>query len=80
MGAISRRRVLFGLSTGLAITGFGCGMNPLVTLSHIMSGGDDKAAAEFKLTPPPKKPDAKVVVLVWSRPGLPSIWPAWIEW
>jgi hypothetical protein len=68
MATISRRRVLFGL--GLAATGLGCGgLNPFL-LPYMFSGGQSKTPAEFKLTPPTKSGDAKVVVLVWSAPGL----------
>src|SRR5215217_4224387 len=70
MGRVSRRGVLIGL--GLAATGLGCGgMNPFL-IPYMFSGGQSKTPAAFPLTPPPKKPDAKVVVLAWSKPGLPS--------
>lgn len=70
MGRISRRGMLLGL--GLAATGFGCGgMNPFL-LPYIFSGGKTKTPAEFPLTPQPKKTDAKVVVFVSSKMGLPA--------
>jgi hypothetical protein len=70
MGRLSRRGMLLGL--GLAATGFGCGgMNPFL-LPYIFSGGKTKTPAEFPLTPQPKKTDAKVVVFVSSKMGLPA--------
>ena len=65
---ISRRRLLWGM--GLAATGFGCGgMNPFL-LPYMFSGGQNKTPAEFPLTIPPKKSEAKVVVFVSSATGL----------
>ncbi|MSR54073.1 MAG: hypothetical protein EXS09_12395 [Gemmataceae bacterium] len=66
----SRRRMLLGM--GLAATGFGCGgLNPFVIIpALIQGGGRTKAPAEFELTPPPKKTEAKVVVFVSSAAGL----------
>jgi hypothetical protein len=67
---ISRRGMLLGL--GLAATGFGCGgMNPFLMLDYALSGGKATTPAEFPLTVPDKKKDAKVVVLVSSKAGLP---------
>jgi hypothetical protein len=69
MARLSRRGMLVGL--GLAATGLGCGgMNPFL-LPYMFSGGESKAPAEFALAVHPKKTDAKVVVLVSSRLGLP---------
>lgn len=71
MGRLSRRGMLVGLSLGLAATGLGCGgMNPFL-LPYMFSGGRTKTPAEFPLTPQPKKTDAKVVVRVSARVGLP---------
>jgi hypothetical protein len=70
MAKLSRRNVIVGL--GLAATGIGCGgLNPFL-LPYMFSGGESKHPAEFPLTPPPKKENAKVVVLAWSNPGLPA--------
>jgi hypothetical protein len=69
MTLLSRRGVLFGL--GLAATGLGCGgMNPFL-LPYMFSGGQSKVEAEYKLAVHPKKQDAKVVVLVSAKMGLP---------
>jgi hypothetical protein len=68
---VSRRGMLLGVGVGLAVTGLGCGgMNPFL-LPYFFSGGQSKAPAEFPLTPPDKKKEAKVVVLVSSKTGLP---------
>lgn len=70
MGRLSRRGVLIGL--GLAATGLGCGgMNPFL-IPYMFSGGETKIPAEFPLKPRDKNPDAKVVVFVSSRVGLPA--------
>lgn len=69
MKRYSRRGILVGL--GLAATGLGCGgMNPFVIIPHILNGGEAKTAAEFPLTVPQKKTEAKVVVIVSARMGL----------
>src|SRR5881628_3420960 len=69
MRRLSRRGMLAGL--GLAATGLGCGgMNPFL-LPYMFSGGESKTPAEFPLTPHPKKTDAKVVVVVSAKVGLP---------
>src|SRR4051812_13590611 len=69
MKRYSRRGVLLGL--GLAATGLGCGgMNPFVFIPHLLNGGDAKAPAEFPLVVPPKKTEAKVVVIVSARMGM----------
>ena len=69
MARMSRRGMLVGL--GLAATGLGCGgMNPFL-LPYIFSGGQTKTPAEFPLTAHAKKADAKVVVFVSSKMGLP---------
>src|SRR5262245_21283217 len=69
MGRVSRRGVLMGL--GLAAVGLGCGgMNPFL-LPYIWSR-DAKNPAEFPLTPHKKGQDAKVVVFVSSKMGLPA--------
>lgn len=69
MGRLSRRGMLVGL--GLAATGLGCGgMNPFL-LPYIFSGGQSKLPAEFELKPHGKNKEAKVVVFVSSRVGLP---------
>jgi hypothetical protein len=69
MARLSRRGLLVGL--GLTATGLGCGgMNPFL-IPYMFSGGRSKTPAEFPLTPHPKKTDAKVVVRVTGRMGLP---------
>jgi hypothetical protein len=69
MRKMSRRGVLAGL--GLAATGLGCGgMNPF--LIPYFFNHDTKVPAEYPLTPHPKKPDVKVVVLVSAKMGLPA--------
>lgn len=57
---------------GLAATGLGCGgMNPFLALDYALSGGKATTPAEFPLTVPDKKKEAKVVLLVSSKVGLP---------
>jgi hypothetical protein len=55
---------------GLAATGIGCGgMNPFVMIPALISGNRAEIPAEFPLTPPAKKQEAKVVVIVSSKLG-----------
>jgi hypothetical protein len=69
MARLTRRGMLVGM--GLAATGLGCGgMNPFL-LPYMFSGGETKSPAEFPLAVHPKKTDAKVVVFVSARMGLP---------
>ena len=69
MARLSRRGVLVGL--GVAASGLGCGgMNPFL-LPYMFSGGQSKIQAEYPLTVHAKKADAKVVVLVSAKMGLP---------
>jgi hypothetical protein len=67
---MSRRALVMGL--GVAATSAGCGMNPFLMIQHLASGGDDRMPADFPLKPQAKKQDAKVVVIAWSKPGLPT--------
>jgi hypothetical protein len=56
---------------GLAATGLGCGgANPFLLIPTLFSGGQAKTPAEFPLTVPAKKSEAKVVVLVSAKMGL----------
>ena len=71
MARVSRRGVLVGLGLGLTATGLGCGVANPFLLPYMFSGGRTKAPAEFPLTPQPKKTDAKVVVVVSAKMGLP---------
>ena len=69
---VTRRGMLLGVGVGLAATGLGCGgMNPFLMLDYALSGGKATTPAEFPLTPPDKKKDARVVILVSSKTGLP---------
>jgi hypothetical protein len=69
---ITRRGMLLGAGVGLAAVGLGCGgMNPFLMVDYALSGGKATTPAEFPLTPPDKKKDARVVVLVSSKTGLP---------
>lgn len=71
MGRLSRRGMLVGVGVGLAATGLGCGgMNPFL-LPMLWNDRKSQVPAEFKLTPHAKKSEAKVVVRVSARMGLP---------
>jgi hypothetical protein len=70
MGRVSRRGVVLGL--GLAAIGLGCGgMNPFL-LPYLWSDRQGKNPPEFPLNPPKKGHEAKVVVFVSSKMGLPA--------
>ena len=67
---ISRRTVVLGL---LASAGsFGCGANPFLIPEILWGGRESRIPAEFPFKVQPKHDDAKVVVLVSSKPGLPA--------
>ena len=68
-GRISRRTVVLG--GAFAAMGIGCGTNPFIIPQLLLNGGKDaRVPAEYALKLPPKKSEAKVIVLVWSNSGL----------
>ncbi len=67
---ISRRAVVVGLLA--AIGNAGCGMNPFLIPEILWGGRESRVPAEFPFKVPAKHEDAKVVVLVSSKAGLPS--------
>lgn len=67
---ISRRTVVLGLvASGL---NFGCGTNPFLIPQILWGGRESRIPAEFPFKVQPRHEDAKVVVLVSSKPGLHS--------
>jgi len=66
---ISRRTVVLGLLA--AVGNAGCGMNPFLIPEILWGGRESRVAAEFPFKVPEKHDDAKVVVIVSSKAGLP---------
>ncbi|WP_157368888.1 hypothetical protein [Zavarzinella formosa] len=67
---ISRRTIVLGLLA--SSVNFGCGTNPFLIPEILFGGREARSLAEFPFKVQPKHEDAKVVVLVSSKPGLPS--------
>lgn len=67
---ITRRGLVFG--AGLAFAGVGCGgMNPFL-IPYLFGAHNTNTPAEFPLKPIGKNKEAKVVILVSSKTGLPA--------
>lgn len=67
---ISRRALMMGLLA--TVSSFGCGANPFLIPEILWGGRESRIPAEFPLKVQPRHEDAKVVILVSSKPGLHS--------